>query len=104
MKSERTRSSRSSRPCPKLNGRVAGLTLEDPAKVLFVIESASIADLLDAQVGAAQQFPRGTDFQVQTILVRTRAGVFAEGSAKARVADIQALRDIFKRHVAGLLG
>jgi hypothetical protein len=63
---------------PKLNGCVAGLTLEYPAKVLFIVESASIADLFDAQISAAQQFARGTDFEVQAILVRTRAGVFAE--------------------------
>src|ERR1700754_5197888 len=97
--SERTRFFGSSRPCPKLNGCVAGLTFEYPAKVLFIVESASIADLFDAQIRAAQQFARGTDFEVQAISVRTRAGVFAEGSPKARVADIQALRDIFKRHV-----
>ena len=46
--SERAKFFRSSRPCPKLNGCVAGLTLEYPAKVLFTVESASIADLLDA--------------------------------------------------------
>src|SRR5258707_15865831 len=98
--SERARFFRSSRPCPKLNGCVAGLTLEYPAKVLFIVESASIADLFDAQISAAQQFARGTDFEVQAVLVRNRAGGFAEGSPKARVAVIQALRNIFKPQVA----
>jgi hypothetical protein len=50
MKSERTWFSRSLRPRPKLDGRLAGLTLEDPATGLFGVESASIPDLHDPQL------------------------------------------------------
>ena len=72
--SERASFFRSSRPCPKLNGGVAGLTLEYPTKVLFIVESASIADLFDAQISAAQQFARTTDVEVQAASASANIG------------------------------
>ena len=88
----------------KLDGGVASLTLEDPAKVLLVVKTTSITDLLDAKIGAAQQFTGSADLEVKAVLVWTRAGVFSESPAKARVADVEALSDVFERHVAGLFG
>jgi hypothetical protein len=46
--SRKTRFFRPFRSCPEFDRSVPGLALEDPAKVLFVIESAAITDLLDA--------------------------------------------------------
>src|SRR5439155_10574799 len=70
-------------------GSDAGLALEEPAEVVLALEAAAERDLLDGEVGLAQERARTAELDLYAVLVRAETGVMGKRPAEPGVAHAQ---------------